>query len=281
MKFVSRLLFVAVALFLAPGLFAGQEHPGYLHALSDLRAARWLIDHVPGDWARVADEQNAVRKIDDAINEIKIAAIFDGKDINDHPAVDERADHVGRLHAAVDFLRRARADINKEEDLGAVLGLRARAWAHIDEAIRFTEAAIRAVGIAPAPAPVVVHEDHPAYIHALSDLRAARWLIDQTPGNWRKVREEEHAVVKIDDAIAEVKRSSIDDGFGIGWHPVFEERRDHGPRLHQALDFLRQARADIAQEEDNGSVRGLRARAWGHIDEAIVNVERAIRDNQW
>ena len=32
----------------------------------------------------------------------------------------------------------------------------------------------------PPPAPPAVH--HPAYLHALSDLRAARWLIEHRPG---------------------------------------------------------------------------------------------------
>ena len=33
-----------------------QEHPHYLHALSDLRAARWEIEHRPGNWTLSIDE---------------------------------------------------------------------------------------------------------------------------------------------------------------------------------------------------------------------------------
>ena len=126
---------------------APERHPAYHHALSDLRTARWLLEHVPGDWVRVNDEINAVRSIDDAINEIKRASIDDGKDIHDHVAVDEKADHPGRLHDALDLLRKARADIDQEEDNGSIRGLRNRAAQHIGGAIRFTENAIRAVGI--------------------------------------------------------------------------------------------------------------------------------------
>lgn len=61
MKFTIRIVLAACVALLAPAVFA-EGHSGYLHALSDLRAARWLIDHVPGDWARVVDEQNAVKK---------------------------------------------------------------------------------------------------------------------------------------------------------------------------------------------------------------------------
>src|SRR6201996_8176996 len=75
-------------------------HPYYLHALSDLRAARWMIEHRPGNWAQTQDEIEAVHRIDAAIGEIKKASIEDGKDLADHPHVDERPDRSGRLHAA-------------------------------------------------------------------------------------------------------------------------------------------------------------------------------------
>src|SRR6201994_4391857 len=74
------------------------EHPYYLHALSDLRAARWMIQHRPGNWAQTVDEIEAVRRIDAAIGEIKKASIEDGKNLEDHPRVDEAPDHAGRLH---------------------------------------------------------------------------------------------------------------------------------------------------------------------------------------
>src|SRR5471032_299417 len=63
------------------------KHPAYLHALSDLRAARWMLEHRPGDPAVSAQEDVAISEIDGAIAEIKRAAIDDGKDIHDHPNV--------------------------------------------------------------------------------------------------------------------------------------------------------------------------------------------------
>jgi len=118
------------------------KHPAYLHALSDLRAARWMIEHRPGDWVRMEDEIEAVRQIDGAINDIKKAAIDDGKDIGWHPAVDERADHTGRLHEALDFLNKAHADVAQEEDNDYAKGLRNRSIGHIDAAIRATRRAL-------------------------------------------------------------------------------------------------------------------------------------------
>jgi hypothetical protein len=120
------------------------EHPAYLHALSNLRAARWLIEHRPGNWQQTNDEMEAVKRIDAAIAEIKKAAIEDGKNLEDHPGVEDRKDHGGRLHLAIDFLRKAHNDVDKEEDNGFAHGLKARAIDHIDGAIHATERAIAA-----------------------------------------------------------------------------------------------------------------------------------------
>jgi len=134
-------MMLAISAFFATGAFAQKDHPAYLHALSDLRAARWMIEHRPGNWNTTEDEVAAVRKIDDAINEIKKASIDDGKNIEDHPKVDEINEHKGRLVKALEWLRRARADIGKDEDNDFAKGLRKRAFVHIDEAIRLTEKA--------------------------------------------------------------------------------------------------------------------------------------------
>jgi hypothetical protein len=114
---------------------SGPAHPAYLHALSDLRAARWLIEHRPGDWAQTNDEVEAVRQIDAAINDIKQAAIDDGKNINERPAADAHYDNHGRIHEALRLLRKARADVAREEDNAYAHGLRNRAVGHIDAAI--------------------------------------------------------------------------------------------------------------------------------------------------
>src|SRR5882757_8826375 len=120
------------------------DHPYYLHALSDLRAARWMIEHRPGNWEQTVDEIEAVHRIDAAIGEIKKAAIEDGKNLEDHPRVDERNDHDGRLHVALDFLRKARKDISHDEDNRFAQGLQGRAYGHIDGAINAVKKAIHA-----------------------------------------------------------------------------------------------------------------------------------------
>src|SRR5450631_2042007 len=107
----------------AAGVPAPGEHPYYLHALSDLRAARWMIEHRPGNWQQTTDEMEAVRQIDAAIGEIKKASIDDGKNLADHPAVDERNEHDGRLHVSIDYLKKARQDVGQDEDNRFAQGL--------------------------------------------------------------------------------------------------------------------------------------------------------------
>lgn len=118
------------------------RHPAYLHALTDLRAARWLIEHRPGDARVSADEDVAITRIDEAIREIKRAAIDDGKDIHDHPPVDAWLDNRGRLHRAEELLHKVHDDIAREEDDPLTRGLRDRAVRHVDEAMGATHHAI-------------------------------------------------------------------------------------------------------------------------------------------
>jgi hypothetical protein len=145
MKLRSPLLLAGLLLVAAP--FAANadlpgKHPFYLHALSDLRAARWLIEHRPGDAAVSGQEDVAIAEIDKAIGEIKHAAIDDGKDIHDHPPVQGPNDRPGRLHKALELLHKVHNDVAREEDDPMTRGLRDRAVGHIDEAMHATEHAI-------------------------------------------------------------------------------------------------------------------------------------------
>lgn len=118
------------------------KHPAYLHALSDLRAAYWLVDHRPGDAAVSAHEDVALQQIGAAVGEIKKAAIDDGKDLHDHPAIDVPKDKSGRLHRAAEILKKVHSDVNAEEDDPTVRGLKQRALEHIDAALHETDGAI-------------------------------------------------------------------------------------------------------------------------------------------
>ena len=117
------------------------KHPAYLHALSDLRAARAHLERSGGEELR-EEEKEAIHQIDEAINEIKKASIDDGKDLNDHPPVDAGLDHTGRLHRAKQLLEKAHQDIAREEDNAIAQGLQQRSFGHIDKAIHEVDDAI-------------------------------------------------------------------------------------------------------------------------------------------
>jgi hypothetical protein len=135
-------LAAAVAVALAGCVSAPQSHPAYLHALEDLRSARWMVEHLPGDLVRSIHEVDAARQIDWAIYEINKAAIHDGKNVDWHPVVDERTDHVGRLQEALRYLQEAHAEVARDEDNFFATGLRNRAIVGIDAAIKATNSAI-------------------------------------------------------------------------------------------------------------------------------------------
>ncbi|MGA6981703.1 MAG: hypothetical protein WCC95_07190 [Candidatus Sulfotelmatobacter sp.] len=122
-------LFATLSVAQEPGI-----HPAYLHALSDLRAARAHLENMAATHHMDKEEEHAISEIDKAINEIKRAAIDDGKNLNDHVPVDARLDRAGRYHRAMQLLDRAHNDIAREEDDPHVRGLRNRALHHIDEA---------------------------------------------------------------------------------------------------------------------------------------------------
>jgi len=117
---------------------------------------------------------------------------------------------------------------------------------------------------------------HPAYLHALSDLRDARAHLERGTWSGRMDREEDHAIEEIDKAISEIKRAAIDDGKNLNDHPAVDAHMGHRGRYHRALELLDSAHHDIKEKEDDGSAHGLRHRALEHVDEAHRIVEHLI-----
>jgi hypothetical protein len=121
------------------------RHPFYVHALSDLNAARWNLEHRPGDAVVSGQEDIAITEIDRAIAEARKAASWDGKDLVDRPRDDVARDHAGRMHRALELLRQAHTDVHEQEDNPETRELRNRIDLHIVEAIHANERAIRDV----------------------------------------------------------------------------------------------------------------------------------------
>jgi hypothetical protein len=116
---------------------------------------------------------------------------------------------------------------------------------------------------------------HPAYLHALTDLRHARAHLQRSDhGELRE--QEKRAIHEIDEAIGEIKRASIDDGKDLNEHPPVDARLDWPGRLHRALELIDKAHNDISREEDNRFAQGLQQRALDHIDKAHHHAEEAL-----
>src|ERR1700730_10336135 len=150
MKSLRKLVFAIIALLLFVPAYSSakpeprREHPAYLHALTDLRHARAHLQRPDGGELR-EQEKKAIHEIDEAINEIKKASIDDGKDLNDHPAVDVGLDWRGRLHRSLELVNKAHNDVAQEEDNAAAQGLQQHTLEHIDKAHKHIEEAIHLV----------------------------------------------------------------------------------------------------------------------------------------
>jgi hypothetical protein len=269
-----------------------ERHPAYLHAIQDMRHARAQLERPAATTAQTAwDENVAIRDLDAAIQEARAAASDDGKNVAALPPIDVAPDWSGRLHRALELMERARNDMNHEEDNPGARGAQQRSIGHVDQAIAFVRQGISANVVHAAPPPVappppvaeVIPADrHPAYIHALEDLRHARGHLERPAAMTRLAQwDEEVAIRDIDAAIHEITRAAIDDGKNIADHPPVDARMDWRGRLHRADELLRKARQDCSREEDNPAAQGLQRRALQHIDAAIAFVEQGMRVNHW
>ncbi len=137
---------------------------------------------------------------------------------------------------------------------------------------------LAAAGCVVAPPPPTPAPHHPAWLHALTDLRDARWNLEHRPGDAAVSTQEDVAIVETDRAINDAKIAAMEDGKNLANHPPEDAHIDRRGRLHHAAELLRKARQDAAQGEANPQAVGLRDRVIGHIDAAIQATDRAIHD---
>ncbi len=144
--------------------------------------------------------------------------------------------------------------------------------------------ALSLAGLAVALAPVVVNAEqpgrHPAYLHARSNLRAAQFLlrVREEPNVARHLIEADH---EVEAAIHEVDNAAVLDRKDLNDHPPVDMNLDRRGRFQKAVALLREARADLGREEDNGRARGWRDAAYRHIDGALEHVHKAAVDLHW
>jgi hypothetical protein len=135
--------------------------------------------------------------------------------------------------------------------------------------------------VTPAGVQAQVPGPHPAYLHALSDLRAARHYLHDG-WSWGAVRHDDDAAIhQIDAAINEIKRASIDDGKGDNDPFAIDAHLSPHDRFRKANELLASAMHDLDKAEDVPSSRGLRDRALGHISQAHQIVDNAWRTAHW
>jgi hypothetical protein len=118
---------------------------------------------------------------------------------------------------------------------------------------------------------------HPAYLHALADLRDARAHLQHLASE-QVLDQEVRAIDEIDKAIGEIKHAAIEDGKNIQDHMPIDAHLSRSGRFHKALELLDKAKRDASGEEDQPATQGLQLRVIMHIDEAHHAVERAIHD---
>jgi hypothetical protein len=144
---------------------------------------------------------------------------------------------------------------------------------------------ILTAGFVAATAPMAMQAEvpgpHPAYLHALSDLRAARHYLNDGWA-WAPVKHDDDAAIhEIDAAINELKQASIDDGKGLNDPFHVDAHLSAHDRFKKANELLWSAHNDISKAEDVPEARGLRNRATYHIDRAHDIVDKAQQTAHW
>jgi len=121
---------------------------------------------------------------------------------------------------------------------------------------------------------------HPAYLHARSDLRAAQFLlrVREEPNVTRHLVEADH---EAEAAIHEIDQAAVLDHKDLNDHPHVDMNFDRLGRFRRTVELLREARADLGREEDNGRARGWRDAAYRHIDGALEHIHKAAVDLHW
>jgi len=253
---------------------AQTDYPHYRHALTDLRIARaYLWD----DRGLAGDEKQAVRAIDDAIDQCRNAGIRAGRESADIPSGDLRLSHRDRLLKAATLLDDARRDLAIDEDHRARLDWRTKALLSVNTAFQSTQHAIH-----PDYRDGRGANDHPHYRQALADLRTARAYLRSDRGdNDTNVNiDQKDAMDRINHAISEIRRASIDDGRASDYRPDIDTSLDRRGRLQKAADLIASAKRALGYSEDDRISLGWRKNAQNDLSDALTSARRALRDRR-
>ncbi len=122
---------------------------------------------------------------------------------------------------------------------------------------------------------------HPAYLHALSDLRAARHYLHDNFAWGPVMHDDNMAIHEIDIAIGEIKQAAIDDGKGDNDPFPIDSSLSPHDRFKKADELLYAAHQDLAHAEDVPQARDLRNGSLKHVDRAHDIVKKAESTAKW
>jgi hypothetical protein len=283
---------LAITVLAPAGIWAQYRHPRYLHARGDLRRAQFLM-RIPDQPNVMRDMHTADDLVERAIHELDAAAMFERRDLDEHPSVDTRMGRGSRFREILRLLGSARNDISHEEDNPRAAEWRNRAFRFIDDAMGMVQKGgydkfrDDTAAMPPPPPPMTYAPPppprpaaHPHYLSAIADLRYARALLYRP--DWRDVmRDQRAAVDEIDHAIGEAKQAAIDDGKNPDDHPPIDRNLGWEGRFRKAMELLDSASRGLSFEEDNRNAGAWRNAALRHVQAAKDSVGRAMHASWW
>jgi hypothetical protein len=119
--------------FLVPAVPAHAQFPAYLHAISDLRSARAYLQQDTRPQFE-GHRHRAIDEISRAIDDMKKAAVDDGKNLGSTPPPQSGGNPGAPIHTALRLLEEARRDVASGADSPENRGLQVRSLQHIDKA---------------------------------------------------------------------------------------------------------------------------------------------------
>ena len=118
---------------------------------------------------------------------------------------------------------------------------------------------------------------HPAYLHALEDLRLARKAIEARGGGAAMRPHEVAAIQHIGEAGTEIDKIAPGENknVDVAIAADVDPSKNIGG-LHDARDYLNRALNDLKEAESDTSVLGDRAKAVADVNEALNSVNAGI-----
>lgn len=139
---------ICLLLSLPAGAFAGRNHPGYQHAVDDLRLAQALLQRsniAPASNGWQDEVSLTMGNIEDAMKEMDTAVVRGHGKPSELPRLDARMPWAERLNQSLRLIERAELDCSKEKDDSGNAGLKGRVFDLLDQAHTRLSVAIQTV----------------------------------------------------------------------------------------------------------------------------------------